>query len=78
MKTCDLTVSRTIAGSPQEVFDVWLDPQKLASRQMTAGDGYLASNERLLIFGLGDAVHIDELEVRWPAGTRQRFFPQAI
>jgi uncharacterized protein YndB with AHSA1/START domain len=27
MKTCDLTVSRTIAASPEEVFDVWLDPR---------------------------------------------------
>lgn len=25
MKTCDLTVTRTIAASPAEVFDVWLD-----------------------------------------------------
>ena len=26
MKTFDLTVSRTIPGSADEVFDVWLDP----------------------------------------------------
>ena len=26
MKTLDLTVSRTIRGSADEVFDVWLDP----------------------------------------------------
>ena len=26
MKTFDLTVSRTIHGSAEEVFDVWLDP----------------------------------------------------
>jgi len=27
MKTCDLTVSRTIAASPEEVFDFWIDPK---------------------------------------------------
>lgn len=27
MKTFDLTVSRTIRGSSDEVFDVWLDPK---------------------------------------------------
>ena len=28
MKTFDLTVSRTIHGSAEEVFDVWLDPKR--------------------------------------------------
>jgi uncharacterized protein YndB with AHSA1/START domain len=27
MKTCDLTVSRTIAASPEEVFEAWTDPE---------------------------------------------------
>lgn len=42
-------------------------------RQLTAGDGYQASNERRLIFGTDNAGQIDELEVRWPSGTIQRF-----
>ena len=27
MKTFDLTVSRTVPGAPEDVFDVWLDPR---------------------------------------------------
>ncbi len=42
-------------------------------RQLTAGDGYQASNERRLVIGLGRAEAIDELIVRWPSGLRQRF-----
>ena len=42
-------------------------------RQLTAGDGYQASNERRVIFGLGDDQQIDALHVRWPSGTVQRF-----
>ena len=39
-------------------------------RQLTAGDGYHASNQRLLTFGLGDHTQIDRLEIRWPSGLK--------
>ncbi len=39
-------------------------------RHLTAGDGYMASNHRRLIFGLGSALMVDQLEVRWPSGQR--------
>lgn len=42
-------------------------------RQMTAGDGYQASNQRVLVFGLGTWQQEVELEVSWPAGLKQRF-----
>ena len=42
-------------------------------RQLTAGDGYQASNERRLIIGAGSAAQVDELIVRWPSGTIQHF-----
>lgn len=42
-------------------------------RQLTAGDGYFASNQRQLILGLGEARVVDELLVRWPSGAEQRF-----
>jgi tetratricopeptide (TPR) repeat protein len=40
-------------------------------RQLTAGDGYQASNERLLIVGLGAATQADEIIIHWPSGTVQ-------
>ncbi|MEK6262632.1 MAG: FG-GAP-like repeat-containing protein, partial [Planctomycetota bacterium] len=42
-------------------------------RQLTAGDGYQASNERRIIIGTGGVTSIDELVVRWPSGLVQRF-----
>jgi hypothetical protein len=45
---------------------------QVLTRQLTAGDGYQASNERRLIVGTGQAKQIDELIVRWPSGQAQR------
>ncbi|MCA9052779.1 MAG: VCBS repeat-containing protein [Planctomycetaceae bacterium] len=43
------------------------------SQHLTAGDGYMASNERVLQFGLGTANRVDELRVDWPSGRTQSF-----
>ena len=40
---------------------------------MTAGDGYLSSDQKLIDFGVGTAKSVDELVIFWPSGTRQRF-----
>jgi hypothetical protein len=45
---------------------------------MTAGDGYQASNERRLVFGLGAEDQIETLTVRWPSGHLQTFARLAI
>lgn len=42
-------------------------------RQLTAGDGYQASNERRLVFGIGVSDRVDEIEVSWKSGLIQRF-----
>ena len=41
--------------------------------QLTAGDGYQASNQRQLIIGLGEAEHIDNITVKWTSGLEQTF-----
>lgn len=38
------------------------------TKQLVAGDGYMASNERRLQFGLGGADSVTELRIHWPAG----------
>jgi tetratricopeptide (TPR) repeat protein len=43
------------------------------TRQLTAGDGFHACNERKLIFGLGPAVQVDEMTIRWNSGHRESF-----
>lgn len=43
----------------------------IRTRQLIAGDGYQASNERQLVFGLGDRQVINRMSVRWPTGLTQ-------
>ncbi|HEV7223806.1 MAG TPA: CRTAC1 family protein, partial [Pirellulales bacterium] len=40
---------------------------------LTAGDGYQASNQRQLVFGLGPERRVAKLHIRWPSGLRQDF-----
>jgi tetratricopeptide (TPR) repeat protein len=42
-------------------------------KQLTAGDGFAASNQRQLVFGLAHAKSVDGLRVRWPGGFEQDF-----
>ena len=42
-------------------------------RQLTAGDGYETSNQRELIFSVGNAKEVKKIEIHWPAGTTQTF-----
>ncbi len=38
---------------------------------VTAGDGYMCTNESVLHFGVGDYQEIDRIEIDWPSGNRQ-------
>jgi thioredoxin-like negative regulator of GroEL len=53
---------------------VWVTAEgRTRMQQITAGDGYYASNQKQLVFGLGKCGTIDEVLVRWPSGREQRF-----
>jgi tetratricopeptide (TPR) repeat protein len=47
----------------------------LQVKELAAGDGYQASNQRQLIFGMGDASEVDQITVRWPSGRVQQWGP---
>ena len=59
------------------VVTLYVDDRSLV-RQLTAGDGYLASNQRQLVFGLGEATRVDRLEVRWPSGKTETLSGLAV
>ena len=40
---------------------------------MESGDGYQASNERRLVFGLGAENQVDELQICWRSGQIDKF-----
>jgi len=42
-------------------------------KQLTAGDGFECSNERKLVFGLGNAARIDSVQIVWISGLTQDF-----
>ncbi|WP_419581399.1 FG-GAP-like repeat-containing protein [Stieleria magnilauensis] len=54
----------------------------VADQQLTGwvigGDGYLAKNEAVVSFGLGDANSVDQIQVQWPSGVDQQFGPTAV
>ena len=45
----------------------------LQTRTLTSCQGYASANEPILHFGLGEAIHIKRLTIRWPLGTTQSF-----
>lgn len=42
-------------------------------RQLTAGGGYMASNESHLVFGLAHSSSVDAVSVDWPSGATEQF-----
>ena len=42
-------------------------------RIVRSGSGYLSQNDLRLFFGLGQQQQVDQIEVRWPSGTKQTF-----
>lgn len=63
------TASRDAIGS---VVELVADGRRW-SKQLVAGDGYMASNERLLQFGVGNAASVESVRVTWPSGNTVTF-----
>jgi hypothetical protein len=42
-----------------------------STHQLVAGCGYMASNEKVIHIGLGDATMVERLDIRWPSGIQQ-------
>jgi hypothetical protein len=55
------TVVEVVAGDSRQFAEV------------RSGGSYLSHNDMRLHFGLGDAAELEQIEVRWPSGLRQRF-----
>lgn len=51
---------------------------KTTIRQLLAGDGYMASNERIVTFGLGSETNIDSVIIEWPSGNRSVMIGPAV
>ncbi|GIS59366.1 MAG: hypothetical protein CM1200mP2_15910 [Planctomycetaceae bacterium] len=49
-----------------------LGPRRVM-RQLTAGDGFQASNQRVVVLGLGTSKSVPEVQVTWPSGRQQVF-----
>jgi len=59
----DSTGCRVVLKFGEQAYTDWV----------VAGDGYLATDESVLDFGVGDAKQSGTVEVHWPSGTKQRF-----
>lgn len=70
-------VGRTYRDAIGSEISVSAGHQKYV-KQLAAGDGFECSNERRLVFGLGEATSIDEIHIRWPGGSEQRFSQLSI
>jgi tetratricopeptide (TPR) repeat protein len=69
LKLCGVQSNRDAIGAIVSVAT----RNRTVTRQLTAGDGFQASNERILVFGLGDDSTVSKVTVAWPSGLRDEF-----
>ncbi|MBS0201777.1 MAG: VCBS repeat-containing protein [Planctomycetes bacterium] len=69
VRLCGVESARDAVGSQVTVTTAG----RSMVRQLVSGDGYQASNQRQLVFGLGKSTAIEKLEVRWQTGQIQSF-----
>jgi hypothetical protein len=70
-------VSAQVAGRIQKLLVDEGTPVKagdlIVYREVKGGEGFGATNPYRQHFGLGKALKIDSLEIRWPSGTTHKF-----
>jgi hypothetical protein len=67
--------------SNRDAIGAWIRLRSGASiqwRQVMPTRGYLSQSELPVTFGLGRAKRVDELEIIWPSGIRQRLGPGEV
>ena len=47
-------------------------------QERVAGSGYLSQNDARLHFGLGNAITVDKISVKWPSGREQTLENQPV
>ena len=62
-----LRATRTARDAIGAVVRVTARPDE-QTKQLIGGDGYMASNERVLQFGLADARQVEKVLIEWPSG----------
>jgi hypothetical protein len=73
-----------LVGGPKSPRDavgatVYLTANKMRQRgDVLSGGSYASTSDPRLHFGLGDATVIDDIEVHWPSGVKERFFAPQI
>ncbi|NOT01086.1 MAG: CRTAC1 family protein [Phycisphaerales bacterium] len=65
VRAMDSRLRRTAIGA---VLDVWIGDRRLR-REVRVAYSYLCSNDPRVHFGLGSAIRVDRLAIRWPDGT---------
>jgi tetratricopeptide (TPR) repeat protein len=63
----ELRATLTSRDAIGAVVEVQCEDRRWTS-QLVAGDGYMASNQRVLQFGIGDAERVSSVKVTWPSG----------
>ena len=67
-------IGRTGAREPTGAIVKIQSKQTTQFRLLTAGDGYLSTNERRLVFFIPTGATAEQVEVRWPNGKTQIWY----
>ncbi len=69
------------AGAPRDATgaSVWVTTEKARQHgDVLSGGSFASSNDPRVHFGLGDAAHVDAVEIRWPGGLIEKLTLPAV